>query len=174
MISLDNNTTIEVLDHYLREDRRWRSLGGLFRRNRNNPQIYARDGRHIVVFGPFRVNPGTIAGNKVPLIQEELEEYLEKVRDELGNHYSALRPEDLTIVFSGGGSLHVPDWFMEWCRGNGFRVFFAPDPHGSHEGEKSMLDYILKLQDLFEGLEEPDPRLNEEFLDLRIQSNRPS
>ena len=154
MISLDNRTTIEVLDHFLREKRKWRSLGGLFRRNRNNPHIYARDGRQIAIFGPFRVGPGTILAPHEPsLIQRVFEEHLEGVRDELEKHISALRPDDLTLVFSGGGSLQVPDWFMEWCCRNGIRVVFAPAPQGSHGGEESMLDYILNLRHLLDQLE---------------------
>lgn len=169
MISLDNNTTIEVLDHFLREEWKWRSLGGLFRRNRNNPQIYARDGRQIVILGPYRVNAGAFDGIKVPLIQQEFEDYLEKVREELESHIGALRPEDLTIVFSGGGSLQVPDWFMEWCSRNGIRVFFTPDPQGRHGGEESILDYVLNLRHLIDSLEEPGPRLRD---DLRAPSSR--
>ncbi len=77
---------------------------------------------------PFRVSPGAMLDpHNSSLIQMEFEEYLEKVRDELENHISALRPDDLMIVFSGGspGSRAEPvpgscsnDWKSVWAIGS--------------------------------------------------------
>jgi hypothetical protein len=149
MIGFDNNKAIEVLDHILREQEGWRPLGGLFRRNRNNPQIYARNGRHVVLFGPIRVSPESLLDpNHLPSLQDEFEVYLEKIREELEKHIDALQPKDLTIVFTKGGALQVPDWFMDWCKQNGIRVRFTPDP----ERDSHCLHFVLEMRRLLEEI----------------------
>lgn len=165
MISLDNNTASEILDYLLREKHEWRSLGGLSPRNRNNPQIYARDGRHIVIIKPFRVSPDSIlqAGDD-PCFQSDFEEYLNQLKEGLEKHIGAHQPKDLTMIISSGGSLLLPDWFMDWCNQYGFQVLFAPDPQEQPGQEEGILDYCHKIHRLLALLEKPGPPLNEQFL----------
>jgi len=160
MISLDNNTASEILDHLLREKNQWRSLGGLFPCHRNNPQIYARDGRHIVIIAPFRVSPDLmLQAGEDPCFQSDFEDYLKQLKEGLEKHISAHRPRDLTMIISSGGSLLLPDWFMDWCNQFGFQVLFAPDPQEHPGQEEGVLDYCQKIHRLLALLEKPAPPL---------------
>lgn len=153
MIALDNTTTIEVIEHVLQEQQGWRPIGGLFKRNRNNPQIYARAGKHSVLLGPIKVKPDLLLDpDHARVIQRNFEDYLRQVQQELQKHIAALQPKALTIVFSSGGSLRVPDWFMDWCHHMGIQVIFAPDPQ-ERLGEESIFEYVLKMRQMLEKLE---------------------
>ncbi len=163
MIAMDNTTTIEVIEHFLREQQGWRPFGGLFKRHRNNPRIYARAGKNIVLIGPYKVKPDILLDPAhARHLQDDFEDYLHQVQRELQNHIAAMQPKALTLVFSRGGSLQIPQWFLDWCQQMGIVVVFAPDPQ-EHPGEDNVLEYILMLRRMLEELEFSECTLNHDW-----------
>ena len=73
-----------------------------------------------------------------------------------------MQPKALTLVFSRGGSLQIPQWFLDWCQQIGIAVTFAPDPQ-EHPGEDNVLEYILMLRRMLEELEFSECTLNHDW-----------
>lgn len=153
MVGISN--AIDIIGTVLKEEG-WREVGKLFGRNANNAVIYARHGRNVVLFGPFHVAPNRFFDPNFPMdLQDEFEDYLRRVMRELEDHLHAVNPRELSIVFHGGGTLRIPDWFLDWCRERGVVVHLAPDPQESaakHDG--SLFEFILKLGKLMRDLRE--------------------
>lgn len=153
MVGISNAT--DIIGPALKNEG-WRTVGNLFGRSANNGAIYARNGRNIVLFGPFQVSPKRLLDpGFYQDLQGEFEDFLQRVKDELEDHLQAVHPRGMSIVFHGGGVLEVPDWFLEWCLHRGIQVHFAPDPQDcARREEGSLLGFILQLRRLLEDLSE--------------------
>src|SRR5210317_2129602 len=106
-------STIRLIEELLGPDG-WRYMGGLFKRHKNNPNIYAKDGRIVVIQGPISVSAETLfSGGGGHQVQDDFEDYLQRLQKELQGHIGAVRPQGVALVMQGGGSLQLPQWFID-------------------------------------------------------------
>ena len=94
------------------------------------PRTHVRNGDGCVVTGPMVVKPASNDRHAPPAtalpspsdLQDAFEAELDRLSRQLANLRRALGSGRIRLVFSGGGTLQIPEWFLDRMRQLGVQI----------------------------------------------------
>lgn len=141
----------KILDKTLK-DNMFRDAGPT-RKTRN--RIYAKGTDRIVCIPPFTPSSRAVSPSKGPLkqaIQDAFEDMLGKLLDDLRD-LKTEGPGSITLIMFGGGSLVLPDWFLDALKEMDISiVILGGDSKSSVEmpmSHNSGMEFLWQLMDMF-------------------------